>query len=530
LTAERHCPDNANMRPSRLSFVLVPLASLSSTLFFGCFSGDDNTEAPGIDADIDTGTAGDSSSPDVTTSPMDASTQAEAATPAPDAGVDATPDVAEEPAPPLAVTVVVVGPGGPESGVTIVFDDSTGAFVSQSMTDTNGRVTQVLAANSMVTAVLGSADLANLVTVTGVQPGDTLTAIDGSPQPNVEVQVTDPASPPEGTSELIVNAGDCAGSVGIDSNNPPVLVENMSAPFCIGPTGQFPLLSLATDGDGTTLGYTFQKNFQIAVDGGTPDITLGTTWQTQLGQETVSFTNVPSNLTPQVLLGQYASAVPYTTSDNEPNVVDAGGSSSFETYPGYSDFLQAEIQLQNETPGGATNQVLAVRGAAPTTAQPDGTIALDLSALLPAITGVTIDATTPARPSATVASAATLAGASGMFVTLDWADVPDGGAGPTARGRWLIVGPPSATAIQYPSLGNLTGAPTSDAQWTVETAAAIGGAALPTYGAVRASAGTLNLTLNNSSFAIVPGLPANGASGTMGATLFFAFVQGPVSE
>ncbi|HEX3772142.1 MAG TPA: hypothetical protein VHV30_14800, partial [Polyangiaceae bacterium] len=67
---------------------------------------------------------------------------------------------------------------------------------------------------------------------------------------------------------------------------------------------------------------------------------------------------------------------------------------------------------------------------------------------------------------------------------------------------------------------NVAGAPTSDAVWSVETAAAVTGAALPTYGAVRASAATLNLTLNNSSPSIVPGLPANG---TMGATLFFAF-------
>ncbi|HEX3771927.1 MAG TPA: hypothetical protein VHV30_13720, partial [Polyangiaceae bacterium] len=439
------------MRLHRLSYVLVPVATLASTLVLGCFSGDDNAGSPGIDADVDSAVPEDSSLPDVTTPPMEAS--AEAATPAPDAGDaggGATPDVAEEPAPPLGVTIVVLGPGGPESGVTIVFDDASGAFVSQAMTDASGRVTQVLAPNSMVTAVLGSADLANLVTVTGVQPGDTLTAIDGSPQPSVEVQVTDPPSPPDGTNALIVNAGDCAGSAEIDGNNPPVLVENMSAPFCIGPTGQFPLLSLATDGENGTLGYTYQKNFQITVDGGTSDITLSSAWQTQLGQETVSFTNAPDNLNPYVLLGQYASAVPYTSSDSEPNVVDAGGASSFETYPGYSDFLQAEIQIQNETPGGATDQVMAIRSGAPTTAQPNGTIAFDLSQLLPSITGVTVDATTPARPSATVTATSSLASTSGMFVTLDWVDVPDGGSGATVRGRWLVVGPPSASAIQFP--------------------------------------------------------------------------------
>jgi hypothetical protein len=528
LTVRGYCPDNETMRLRLTAGLFLPVASISTAgllALTGCFSDtavDDTPEtfdaspdanAPGVDATM---------TPDTGSTPM-----MEAAAPTSDAGVDASPDVAEEPAAPPPVTVVVRGPSGPESRVTIVFSDSTGAFLSQATTDANGRVVQELPANSMVTAVLGSSDLARLTTVTGVQPGDVLTAVDGSTDLTSAISVLAPPSSPPGTVSLAVYAGNCSGSTLTDAEDLHVSITDLTPPYCVGPTGQFPLLALALDDDSTTRGYAFQKGFTVATDGGVPDITMSSAWQTQLGQETVSFSNVPANLSPYVLLEQYASAVPYTTSDDEPNVADGGGASSFETYPGYSDFLQTEVEVNNETSGGATKQAIATRANAPTTAQPTGTIAIDFSTALPAITGVDVDATNPVRPSVTITAAAALTGAAGVFVTLDWANVPDGGDGPTSSGNWVIVGPGSATTIQVPALPATLPGPLSDAQWFAESAAAVGGGVLTSYDVVRSSAATLNQQLGNGSPAMLPGLPQNG---TMSATLFTTFSEPPTER
>jgi hypothetical protein len=71
---------------------------------------------------------------------------------APDAGTGV--DAAEDPAPPAPVTVVVRGPGGPESGKTIVFSDAAGALVATATTDAHGVAAQILPAGSQVTALL----------------------------------------------------------------------------------------------------------------------------------------------------------------------------------------------------------------------------------------------------------------------------------------------------------------------------------------------------------------------------------------
>ncbi len=68
---------------------------------------------------------------------------------------DAPADVPVDAAP-LPVTVTVIGPNGPESGVTIVFDDSTGALIGTATTSATGTVSQLLPAGSEVTAAFGT--------------------------------------------------------------------------------------------------------------------------------------------------------------------------------------------------------------------------------------------------------------------------------------------------------------------------------------------------------------------------------------
>jgi hypothetical protein len=507
------------MRFYRLSAALVPLVSFASWLLPGC-SSDDNTAAPRTDAGLDAGLPGDAEPTADATLP-DSTPPVEAAAPGADAG-DATADVAEEPPPPGSVTVFVREPSGPVSGVTVVIDDATGAFLSQATTDANGTVVQMVPPNGMVTSIFTLLPYTipgeELLTVTGVQPGDTLTEIDNVDPTTHSMKVFAPPSPPAGTDTLVARMGESGGGTAFDGGTPAISIYEFPwwTPYDATPTGSFSILTLAVGG-ADTLGFTFQKGLQVPTGpvptgGIAPEITMNGPWQTQFGEETVSPTNVPSGFAPYAILEHYVGDVPYV----DKKFVDGGA--VFVTYPGYADFLQAEVQLNNET--AQTSQAVAVRTSAPASGPGTGTLSVDMSTALPAITGVTVDATNPVRPSATVVAATPLTGAAGMFVTLDWMEVTDGGGevGTLQSGRWLIACPPSASAIQYPSLGDAAGAPLPNVRWSVGSAVAVGGSAFPSYGSVRSAASYFG---NQQLQERAPILPALAANGTMSATLFY---------
>ena len=126
-------------------------------------------DASATDATIADGSIADSAPTGDTSTPSDAAPEA-----APDAGVP--------------VVVTVVGAAGVEPGVTIVFDDPSGALLGTQTTDASGRASGVVAAGGSVTALLGDPNMfVSPITIAGVVPGDALTVVDWGSFPTRDV-------------------------------------------------------------------------------------------------------------------------------------------------------------------------------------------------------------------------------------------------------------------------------------------------------------------------------------------------------
>jgi hypothetical protein len=483
---------------------------------------------------------------------MDATTEAmpeEAAPPeaAPDvgrpvdSGVDAAFDAAAEAdAGPAPVVVTVVGAAGPEPGVLVAFDDSNGHYLSTSTTDAQGRVTQVLASGSMVTALLGDPNTYPILyTVMGVEPGDALTVVDWGSIPSDYGQTRAACSgldfpnlppAPDGGTALLTNAGTCSAYepnyIPLGGNACPssFVGPGMGPSGCIGvgPNGlaAFPALVQAFDTNDNPVGYLFQKNVPLAipVDGGgdsgvaTQDVSLAGPWLTGMNNQTMTIANdydgspgfapllsevVGGTLTPPAQL----IATP-----------------TFTMHPGFADYVQAEA-----TSTLYFQSALAIATTLPTPTA-DGTIPIDVSPLaaMPILSGVQVDATTAAQPVISwTTSSGSLSTVTGILAFDSWDVSTDGG---TSTGTWMIVSPPTAqTQLQAPELSGAASAwaPVSGATiyngnlvvWGVQ------GSALPTYAAVRAAAGAFPELPECSIYApVVPAL--SGPNETLMITVF----------
>ncbi len=212
--------------------------------------------------------------------------------PEPEGGPDAAPD-----GPVAPVTVTVISDFGPEPGVPLVVADAAGHPVLPiSVTGPQGSAALAVPAGGSVTAVLGqTSSNYSFVTYLAVEPGDTLTVLDTTDVSQYSVDVTAPPPPPGSPQYINVYAGNC-----YTSGTPTTL---RLATGCYG-AGLFPLLVTAEDQSSfAETAYTFAKGLSLAAvaDGGflTGDLSAAT-WNTDVGSQVVTATNVPPELIPGI--------------------------------------------------------------------------------------------------------------------------------------------------------------------------------------------------------------------------------------
>jgi hypothetical protein len=446
------------MLDRRLLLVAFPFVA------FACFSSDDNS------APMDGGSVSPEAGVD--------SSIADAAPPFADgAPHDASPTDAPVDAPPLPVVVTVIGPNGPESGVTIVFDDSTGALIGMATTSAAGMVSQVLPAGSEVTAAFGTPLAPQLVTIIGVEPGDSLTAYDA---PTASIGLSIPALPspaPEGAEIYITNPGACSNEI----EEVPVSVT--LNPGCYGAT-TLPLLIMAQSETEMELGYSYEKAVPFDSDAGTATASNLSAWSTSEGVETVTAMNIADGgATPTAYLSEVVGAVGTNSNGNTDTTATPGASSTtFTSHPGYADFIQTEIDQQQIAQGLGSIQAIATRAAPPAGS---ATSTFDVTQFLPAITGATIDSTNSARPIINLTVSASLASTDGTFGALGWYEMDD--AGDYISASWLILAPPGVTSMQAPTLPTSLSAwaPSTSSMFGVPAVAAVDGTIIPSYAALR---------------------------------------------
>jgi hypothetical protein len=429
-----------------------------------------------------------------------------------------------------AVQVVVVTASGPESGVTVVFSDATGALVATGTTDATGSVTQDVAAGSQVTALFNTSNGPNLVTIVGVKPGDVLKLVDGPVYVNgANVQATIDAftQGDASVSDYYISSAGCS----TDTNGAVGTFEYGLGNGCQNVSGQVPILVQALDSSNNGLAWQAAQGSLLASDAGVASVDLtSTSWTTTFGTQSVTLLNAPDTLEPGVGFTEFTavdsvSSVAFGLSTFTGQYPDAGVQ-TFEfnaTHPGFAAFDQIEADDTISQSGGASVLAIADRVSTTTLASPSANDTIDLNDVLPTITNATLDATHPTRPSIAWTSAAPLTGAVATVVQVKWSDPLDD-AGDVRAGTWTIAVPASQMSVVPPQIPDASGlGPTTMASWSTAfpMVYSMNGDAFPTYDAIRATAALVGPALNvSTSPLLVPALPANGRARV---TAFYPF-------
>jgi hypothetical protein len=415
----------------------------------------------------------DASMADVKT-PEAAPAEAAAVEASTDAPIDASADASPSP-----VVVVVGGAQGYEAGVSVVFDDPTGAMLSTATTDATGRAARVVPAGSSVTVAAGSPTAPALFTFLSVQPGDTIVVADTSGVPTSWVTTipTVPSTPTFDAGVTDYNAYSGVNHLGL-AQLPLVLNITSYGNVGLAQNGTsfgaaYPVLVEALDSTSNVLGFAYSKNnspFALG-DAGSPQVDLGGgAWSTNVLNETVAVMNGPD--------GGVAPQLTYS------EVVD-GVLTPIQTvaHGGFADEVQVEAMFRASLGVGGT---VVVSSAPPPTTS--GTVALDTSSVAsePSFTSVT--SSFPSGGSVSVGwtlSAGDLSASTGIVALTTWNATTDGGQ---QAGTWYVVSPgTSATSLQTPALPVPLAAyaPPSTSTVGITTIYAVDGQTeFPTYGSI----------------------------------------------
>jgi hypothetical protein len=475
-------------RPARAAL----LVSVGSVAAFACVSSsNDAPPNPDVDASVDQTDAGSFDASPTTPDAREDSTIVDAGQ-----GLDTG---AVESGGANVVTVVVTTQltGAPESGVTVVFQDATGAVLGTTTTDANGSASQADVGGE-VTVLLGTALQPVLVTIFGVQAGDVLNVTDVTAfvQTQGQAIVTAvPATPPAGTTTYLAQVGSCSADFAAPPGTVSLYAGTNSS--CVS-RGKFPLLVTAQNANADPIGFAFQNGNTFVSDGGT-SIALAGAW-TAPGSMTIGVTNAPGNYaTSDVELDEIANGIEIASTSNLS--ADGGvGSTTVVSHPGYADFVESKLGVSGS---GQAFQQVATRTAAPGAT---GSVSFDLAMVLPTIQSASIATTDPTRPTISWTTSASTASTAGTLFVFSWAG--NGGL----SGGWTMVVPPGTTSVQAPALPSDAGTwvPPAHPDFTGPAMWIVSGDALPTYAAARASL-QATFALSPTSFSnAVPILAADG--------------------
>jgi hypothetical protein len=496
------------------SFSLLPIVASA-----GCFAASSGGAGPDANFTVD-GEAFDSSmnEPDASVDSSTADVTTEAA-PVESGLPEAAPAEAE--AGPPIVAVRVTNASGPESGITVVFQDASGNVVMATTTGATGIASFLAAAGSQVTVVMGTAAAPYLLTIQGIAPGDVLAVYDPTidlSYDGEQVNVASVPGPPEAVDFTVSLGNNCTNTLATF----PILTS--VGPGCVA-QGDVSVMVTANNLMTGGSAYAWQKGLSMsgAGDAGV-DADIPDAWSS--ATSSLAFTGT----LPDGSLGQsgtaqlemIANAVPFAASGGTPNLYignPTNGLNAAFTYPtGFADAVQLETGLYSTN----TYPIIPIAVVATRTAPADdASVGFDYGTLPPMLSTATIDDTTnPAQPIVTWTpnDAGALANTDGVVVSLLWPvqNMPSG--------VWTIVAPPTSQQVQVPLLPAGTTAFATDGGVPFAnppTVAFVQASFLSGYPALRAQAGTAAVTSvmiaydqdNNGGYlggVVAPPLPVNG--------------------
>lgn len=345
-----------------------------------------------------------------------------------DSPVDASPEAS------TAVTINVTNPGGAAAAnIRVVFHDAAGAVLETKVTGADGKAVATTANTpAMVSVLLHEGMYYEIVTYTGIEPGDTLDVTNlVSNQGGGPYNVSLP-NLFNGANSYTAAVGDCQyfGEPWIGT----APLELYARPGCL--QAQNAVLATARDNGNVPIAFGFAKNVASPAAPNAVAVTTGA-WSAPL-DVTLTTSNLETGISSAVIL-ETVGRVGYR---HDPTFYGEDGSATFKVANGFADGLQAYVTAN---PNDSASEVAFVRRvSAPAAA---GAFAFDFATALPLVVDAErVIGANPRRFDVSWVTAAPLTTADGGVVTIAFF------TGQSAYFNWTFVVPPNATTVKAPAM------------------------------------------------------------------------------
>jgi hypothetical protein len=394
----------------------------------------------------------------------------------------------------------------PLAGASVLFSDAAGATLGTVTSDANGTAAYPAPSGSQVTVGFGGELAPRLLTITAVEPGDDLVALDPEhAEANVPLTFDGPPpNAPDGAGNYIFGVGRCLFS----SSRFPFTVT--VSRFCARLDVPLTIYVEARNAVGP-LGWTVARDVSFVLDGGTQPVLAFDPWSSTFTRQTVTATNTGDAGTRLIIRNQATAngqlVASYSGEQTNPPITGNDRTATFTSAP-VGDGRQASVVGYEFAGSGVRLVGSATRTAVATL---DGGLSLEFGDRLPQISASGIDAGVQGRPFVSWTSTGSLAGADGTYVVLSWSEPRDAGR---AVGRWTLLVPPTASSVLPPVLpAGFRGAPSTVPSFQdVPAVASVEASFLAGYAQLRSVGGALAPTgsLLEGGNHVVPALPQNG--------------------
>jgi hypothetical protein len=371
----------------------------------------------------------------------------------PDSGVDdAAPD-----GPSIGEATLEVKLGGLATpGLEVVFNDSQGAVVTETMTDAAGIATATVNVGAMVTVAVSANEL---ITITGVVPGDHILLKNPPPYDSTTASsVTFGASQEAtgksfyradlGDDEYVTTVNMTTGTRQLD-----LLRGNIDA------AGKMHMVAGTYDEKNNLINYSFVANYTPNL-GGTTTVNFPQPWRSDIVDINVTLSGAPADASLLVVNSANEQTgflyAPSSFAGADQSSVAGGNAAVTVPYLGsFGDFVQTTAELRFMAP--ATENFVWARRVP----RPAGAFVIDAGAA-PRLGAAALDTTTPTRPVASWTVTGDAAAGDASIVRMAWRD--SGGGSFT----WHAYVRPDATTVTFPAVSAAIG-PQAPSQTSIFT-------------------------------------------------------------
>ena len=365
-------------------------------------------------------------------------------------GVDAP---ADGPAVGEASVEVKLG-GVATAGLHVVFNDSTGAVISEGMTNASGIATATVHANSMVTVAVGSEDL---ITVTGVNPEDHILLANPPPYDGTTVSTVTFGSSSEANGKSFYRA-DLGDDQYVTAINMTSGTRTLTLPRAnIDAAGKIHMVAAVYNASDALISYSFVTGFTPTING-TTNIVFPSNWRTDLTNINITLSGAPADATLLAVDSANEQSgflfAPSSFAGSDQASVTGGQAAVIVPYLGsFGDFVQTTAELRFSM----SNDRFRFSRRVP---RPAGAFVLGSTDMPPRLGAAALDSSTATRPVASWTTTGTATGGDAIIATLAWRDAGGGSY------RWHVYVPPDATTVTFPAVSNAM-APQAPAQTSI---------------------------------------------------------------